>query len=372
MRFQLLALIVGVCCWSWANDIVRAESPLTMLLPFNRVEADAKKTYAITEQHGPWLIYAASFRGEDAEKQAQALILELRQRFKLKAYQHRQKYDFSKPVAGLGLNRYGGAKTMRHNMDANFEDIGVLVGNFNSIDDPNLERALQQIKSAKPACLDIQKNKQSTQQYVGIRNLYRLVSSDSEKKNRGPMGNAFATRNPLLPEEYFSARSVDPLVVEMNKDAEFSLLKNNSKYTVKIATFGGYSTMKLDEIEKLAKSSGRTKLEESAIQAHQLAAALRRDGIEAYEFHDRHESLVTVGSFESVGRPLPNGTTEFSPTICSILEKFGAERKKLPGQAVEGLVPKKFGGVQCDVQPIPIEVPRVSIGASYNRNRILD
>ena len=39
-------------------------------------------------------------------------------------------------------------------------------------------------------------------------------------------------------------------------------------------------------------------LEEAAENAHILTESLRQQGYEAYEFHDRDQSIVTVGSFD--------------------------------------------------------------------------
>ena len=38
-------------------------------------------------------------------------MLELRQKFHVEAYTFRRTYDYSKPVEGLGYNRYGGKIT---------------------------------------------------------------------------------------------------------------------------------------------------------------------------------------------------------------------------------------------------------------------
>ena len=314
------------------------------------------------------------FPAMEAEKQAHDFVMELRQKFKLKSLY---------PSAALRLfqARYGvrrgslrcARRRMRYNSVEKHDEIGVLVGNFQGLDDPTLEKTMQKIKYLKPDCLDPKRNVNSAQSFAALRSFYRQESKDELKKSKGPMGSAFATRNPLLPEEFFSVRGVDPLVIEMNRDGEYSLLKNPAKYTVKVASFNGYSTMKLDEIEKLSRSSGRTKLEEAAEKAHILTVALRKQGVEAYEFHDRSESLVTVGSFDSVGRLLPNGATEFNPTVCEILKRYGAEQKVIPGQNVVGMQPKFIvPGIQMDVQPIPIEVPRISVAANYARNRAID
>lgn len=195
-----------------------------------------------------------------------------------------------------------------------------------------------------------------------------MLNDDEEQRNKGQMGGAFATRNPIRPDENKAASGLDPLVLEMNQDAEFSLLRNRGKFTVKVATFQGVSTSKLDEIAKLERGQIRGKLEEAAVKAHKLARALRAEGVDAYEFHDRHESIVCVGGFESVGKDLESGQIELEPQILEIMRKYGAEQKPIPGQAVVGLSPRTLNGIPFDVTPVPIEVPKVSIAASYVRS----
>ena len=50
--------------------------------------------YAMTQDSGPWLIVAASFSGNGAEKQAHNLASELRERFHLHAYVHEMDFKF--------------------------------------------------------------------------------------------------------------------------------------------------------------------------------------------------------------------------------------------------------------------------------------
>src|SRR5687768_5618467 len=108
------------------------------------------------------------------------------------------------------------------------------------------------------------------------------------------MGNAFVTRNPLLPEDYFVAPGLDPLVLDMNCGVEFSLLDCPGQFSVRVATFRGESTM---DLTKMGTESGSpfhtglfngepSKLELAAEKAHKLTVALREQKIEAYEFHD--------------------------------------------------------------------------------------
>jgi hypothetical protein len=97
--------------------------------------------------------------------------------------------------------------------------------------------------------------------------------------------------------------------------------------------------------------------------------ALRKRGIEAYEYHDRTSSIVTIGSFRSDGTPRPDGTKEINPAMLKVIQDYGPARKNLPGQGVQGLKPRQLEGIPFDVQPLPIEVPRASSPSGIAANR---
>ena len=362
-RLVLVGLLAALSFVS-GSGAVWAAKPWELLIPFKRVDADGDKVYRLTDGQGPWMILATSFAGPGAEKQAQTLVLELRKKYNVEAYLHRKSYDFTEPVVGLGLNPYGGPKIMKYANAAKFDEIAVLVGDFETVNDPKLEKLLEELKYARPDCLDLSKNKSTTQRFVGLRELQRRLTPDPEKKQKGPMGNAFVTRNPLLPQEYFVPKGLDPLVEQMNRDVEYSLLKNSGQYSVRVATFRGSSSMKPSEAEKLPN-----KLEEAAVKAHELTLLLRKKGVEAYEFHDRYESIVTVGSFDSVGAKQPGGTMELNPAVHRLMQEYGPKQQPLPGQAAFGLMPRSLNGISFDVQPVPVQVPRSSIAASFTSNR---
>jgi len=338
--------------------------PWERLIPFRRVESDPDKTYRLTEGQGPWMILATSFAGPGAEKQATDLVFELRKSHNLPAFIHEQVYDFTKPVAGLGLNRYGGPKKMRYANAVKYDEIAVLVGNFENVDDPTVEKVLNKIKYTRPDSLDVKKRQSTTQRFFGLRELHRRLTPDKEKREKGPMGNAFVTRNPLLPEEYFVPTGLSPMVERMNREVEYSLLENPGNYSVRVATFRGSSTMELHDVDRKGKALP-SKLEEAAVKAHRLTTALRRQGVEAYEFHDRYESIVTVGSFDSPGTDRADGKTEINPQIHQIMKAYGPARQQLPGGAKMGLVPRSLDGIAFDVQPVPVKVPKKSIATAY-------
>jgi hypothetical protein len=346
------------------------DSPWASLIPFRKSTATAEPV-DLTEQHGPWLILAASFSGEKGEKQARALIAELRERQKLNAYLHRQTYDFTKPTFGRSINERGEPAAMRYAHAEKYDAFAVLVGNFRTVNDPALEKTLQRIKSLKPDCLDISKNKDSSQTFAALKDLYRKIGSDPERNKRGPMSSAFVTTNPLVPDDYFTAAGVDDFVMKLNKDVEFSLLNNPGKFTVRVATFRGATSINQREIEEIERADRITdKLEVAAEKAHRLTMALRKRNIEAYEFHDRNESVVTIGHFDSEGTPLANGAIDINPQMLRVIQQYRAVQTPIPGRGLMGMQPRTEAGVAFDVQPVPMAVPRRSVAADYARPRV--
>jgi hypothetical protein len=361
----------GIVALLFAAATAAAAPPWATLIPFKRVEADPNKSYELAESNGPWVIMCTSFAGPTAEQQAHDLALELRQKFKLEAYTFRQTFDFTDSTEGIGWNRYGERKRMKYLNPAKFDEIAVLVGNFVSVDNPEAEKALDLVKHAKPVTLGEKYREKSSQRFAGLRTIYRTITLDSEQKQKGPMGAAFITRNPLLPEEYFHAQGLDPFLVEINDPLEYSLLKNPGRYTVRVATFRGVDTMKPDEFARLTSDDRKaSKLDMAAVKATKLCEALRAKGIEAYEFHDRTESMVTVGSFDDYGSARPDGKTEINPAMHKIMQQYGPKESRLPNGSV-AMEARLLDGIPFDPQPWPVQVPRQSIGAAYNQSKSL-
>jgi hypothetical protein len=313
---------------------------------------------------------AATFSGEGADEQARKLIHELRSEFKLPAYSYQKKFEYSKPVRGKGVNPKGEAPLMRYRQDDDIVEIAVLVGDFQSVDDPEAQKVLKKLKYAQPKTLSGDPEK-SHQALASYRNLQKKAKETFFKDNsvKGPMANSFVITNPILPAEYFVPNGVDKLVIEMNSGVTHSLLDCPAAYTVKVATFTGHAVI-LDQKRQDAIDRGKMPksfLEEAAKNAHLLTEALRKKGYEAYEFHDRHSSIVTVGGFASVGTKRPDGKIEINPAVHTIMKTFGAETTVEPGKPAQVGQPKKIAGVPFDIQPVPVEVPRMAISNVYER-----
>lgn len=288
--------------------------------------------YALTQDQGPWLIVAASFSGDGAEKQASELAAELRGQYRIAAYVHEMSFKFGDQNPGQGLDNYGAPTKRHYRRGDQAREISVLVGNFQSIDDPDAQQMLTRIKSLEPKALQVDL-KQTTQTMAQVRQFEdTLVEKTGKSRKRGPMGQAFFTRNPLLPREYFVPKGVDSFVAKMNQGVEHSLLDCPGRQTIRVATFRGKTILQTTAQEDHSGSSfwGRKKKEdvnplvEAAENAHLLTKELRDHGWEAYEFHDRTESVVTIGSFAEVAQRLPDGRIVVIPQVQKIVQTFDA------------------------------------------------
>ena len=136
---------------------------------------------------------------------------------------------------------------------------------------------------------------------------------------------------------------------------------------MKVATFTGHVVIDQKVIKQVESGAALgSRLADAADKAHRLTLALREKGYEAYEFHDRYSSIVTVGSFKTPGTPRSDGRTEINPAIHKIMTTFGAQTTVVPGKAAPEVGrPKKLVGIPFDLQPLPVEVPLRSLSSDY-------
>jgi len=379
---------------------------LERLVPGESVEADPAADYLLSESDGPWFVMATSFSGDSAEQQAKDLVLELRQRYHMNAYTHAMTFDYTAEAPQPAVDRhgrpcvdrYGKPVKMRYQKNKKIEEIAVLVGDFPTSDDTELQKTLEKIKYLRPDVLRVAEDPQERKVHSQTLGLMRRVQKaflpdGDERKKHGPMGHAFVTRNPLLSTEYFVPRGIDPLVAKMNKGVQYSLLDATGRYTIKVATFTGAAQLEQAAGAHRDDAIDGSKLAKAALDAHKLTLALRKLEFEAYEFHDRTESIVTIGSFDSVGTRMPDGSTRFRPEVEAIRRTFsagdhpwihpGADRSKIAAAqqqfeaaaqgplamaTAHGIYPKHLVGIPFDVTPAVYEIPQRSISADYARN----
>lgn len=357
------------------------KGPLDKLIPFKKSANkepqntdDETAAYRLTDDDGPWMVMCVTFSGEQSNQQAKELVNELRKKHKLKAYYHEVTFDHTKDVQPLGVDRYGNPKKIRYRLDRAHE-VAVLVGNFGAVDDPRIEKALKKLRKLTPDCMNLDKIEQEGKKDFRALGAWREAEKDmfkqlglGDSKLKGPLGRAFVTKNPLLPDEYFVPKGLDKFVAGMNRNLKYSLLKCPGKYSVKIATFSGTVLIKQDEVKKVLNRDKPLKetLEEAGEKAHKMTLALREKGVEAYEFHDRYSSIVTVGSFQTVGTPRQDGKIEIDPAVHTIIETYGAN-KDVTETGVNVGKAKTLDGMHFDVSPIPVYVPKESIASKYER-----
>ena len=392
-----------------ASQSASAQGFLKRFIPVKKVEAKAEGDYSLAQSNGPWMVMASTFSGEGAEAQARDLVLEFRQRFNLPAYAHAMQFDLSKDQVGRGIDKYGAPVRMRYRKGDRLQEWAVLVGDFPSIDDPQAQELLKTIKTLQPQALDPNARGGESAQSLGkVRNMQRLfVKRLGANKQLGPMRTAFMARNPLLPQEYFVPKGVDKFVEKMNRGLPHSLLDNKKRYTVKVATFSGQAVLQgaKNAPRDNRRRNQRSALERAVDDAEMLVEELRKANYEAYSFHDRNESIVTIGGFDQPVNKAANGQLVPTREVARIFQTFGAryntpsdplEVQDVPlevqaeaeqrlksfqqrfsgkhGQIATGLEPKfarippgskNARVVPFDVHPEVVEVPKKSVSASF-------
>lgn len=350
----------------------------------------------LNERSGPWLVMCASFSGDAGTRKAENLAEELRSRHGLKAYVFRHEFDHTKklqsnaiPTWTIDENSASDHHIVQAKMEpattASYEEVAVMVGDFPTIDDAQAQKTLSKIKTLTADSMDASLTGAAESDLSAER--IRQWRSKSENLPAGSTtGNgafraAFLLPNPLLPDEYFESQKLDDFVIGLNKRVKHSLLKNPGIYTVSVASFQGESTFNLGEIEEkeremkwLSRNKKKiqsSKLAEASMKAHLLTEEFRKNGEEAYEFHDRNESNVCLGSFDWIVRDDGNGNKIQNPEVVALILKYKAKIKNFPGRP-NTPVPYTFPALAgkkiiCDAQPIPVLVPKVAKQSSASR-----
>lgn len=335
-------------------------------LPFRRSNSQAQTSRELTIKNGPWLIMCTSFSGENAEQSAMQLANELR-RHKLNTYLYRHSFDYSGTVTGLGWQKpdqdgHFNQKPIQMktaNLDV-VKEVAVLVGDFPAADDNRAQKALAKIKSLRISAIP-------------------ELTADPDVNQSTPLRTAFLLPNPLLPEDYFRRNELDRFVIKMNEKIEYSLLKCPGLYSVKVASFRGESIIdptrinrgetEFQSLQTTGESLTSSRLIDAEEKAHAITAELRRKGVEAYEFHDRNESFVCIGSFDWVTRET-NNTVMNNPEIVRIVDKCKPQIKSMPGNP-NAILPKSIKGIPFDAEPTPIMVPKPGKNRTVGRMSFL-
>ena len=386
MQFKHLSLIATIALLANFTLTAFAAPPdfLRFLKAANKQAADSTASLELKPEDGPWLILAASFEQDDAEKRANELAIELRKEYRLKAYVLPKNFDYTNSVPGSGFSESGGQKKMKYQDQRKVLGYGVLIGDFDSLDHPQSKEALRKVKTLQPKSLTGQADL----------NLKKWINKKPDlDAPAGPMAAAFMVKNPLLPEDYFQAPKVDKFVKSLNQNSDYSLLDCKGRFTVRVATFRGADALYLDHNNPERKINDSSDgLVRAAEHAHLAAATLRKAGYDAYEFHDRNSSSVTIGSFDSIGKTDGQGSFIYDLAIQDTMREFGGARefknsalgpiptaktlldvvsyRKIPelntGSDSEKLAKVKQYSIPFDIEPKAMAVPRPETTGMYS------
>jgi hypothetical protein len=369
------------------ESVVRSKSRLAIVLAVfaglalachasraaSNIEAVKGKHYKLTKRHGPWMIMVASFlpppddnRGEGMtpEEAAQQLVYELR-------LHHIPSYVFKQEEVEEEVNVYGRRTLTAHKakVRAWAGGICVLAGNYPASNDPVAKSTLKYIKEFQPEFLSDVEAAQPAFLGGEIKRSKSGGIFRTTKDRKGPLSGAFLTTNPLLTDEELALRSHDPFLLKLNSGSEYSLLSNPGRYTVIVATFQGHTTTNLagQTADENAFEKINVPLSEAGERAWELCSGLRHarslgydKEFEAYVYHDRYSSIVTVGSFDSKDDPRIAKLQNFFGAKVSQVKmdgtpSIGAEAFTIPHRPRPNEPSKTF---IFDAYPELIEVPR--------------
>jgi hypothetical protein len=286
-----------------------------------QAEAELLKPYVVTPAAGPWMICVSSYSSDrvtaqsraEAARNARELVEELQRSYNLRAYVFNrgaeERLKEKERVEKAIQQRRAWLQQMQappdtpiHVKRVYIEDqYAVLVGGYKDM--ATARRALEDLKKLKPV----------DHERVRLATVY--VADPKEKQVKlahvNPLTHGFVVRNPSLPAEHMVNLSAhDPFLIRLNADESFSLLKCPRRLTLAVKQFQGANTIESKATANMFQSKAAVNnksagelLNAAAVNAHNLAEALRKIGFEAYVLHTRYTSVVTVGGYDSVEDP---------------------------------------------------------------------
>ncbi len=332
--------------------------------PVVAVEFDPKKEYFLSAQDGPWMIYVASFRGDrdGTEDQpyflARELVKELRTNYGVAAYM----FNRSEEERQKELQRREELRK-QYGPDVPIKKVriphewAVVVGNYKDMN--HAKKELDQLKKKEPPKSVPYGNAVIAHQPGGKHIDPSEVTAKTARLN--PLRGSFVVRNPLAPKDPAQSAAFDPLWLPLNADETFSLFKCPAPYTLVVRAYQGAAAMQssinpesvfnrkkdsdtIRNFDHFLKSDGKV-LDRGAKEARLLVEALRHPTLnfDAYIFHTREGSFVTVGGFRSPDDP-----------------KLAEAQRVLAGMEIQLHLDGKVAGAERLLsQPRPMIVPRM-------------
>ncbi len=292
MRRCLLTLVSGVVVATWTVSASAAP-----------VDADPNKPYLVTPDVGPWVIFAASYKGANCKDFAHQAVLCLRQRDQVPAYvydrgeaERRQQREFMEEMRRDNhLSPDAHLRTVHID-----EECAVLIGGFKDMESAG--KALAAVKKLPPP--NIQNYKPDMMVLPGSQGptaqLYAV----------NPFTNSFVTRNPVIPFNTEKQKKEYEVLKHLNEEEDYSLLKCKAPWTLEVQAYSGPSIIQTSGStpNKFTNNIGLGQksadvLAAAANQAHEVARLLRTQHYDAYVLHTRRASYVAVGGFSGPEDP---------------------------------------------------------------------
>ena len=319
--------------------IVWAMTAFAVLFAQAPVAPETTNKYPLTDREGPWLIHIGSFRGDQSLDYAHRLAEETRTKHHLLTFIYSMnEIDAVKDREELRQNQIkmigtdkvpGSEEHQKFKTVRVVKEYSVFVGNY-----PDMEKARFEsvkVKEFEPPTSipsyginlfnESNPNARADSDAIPHSGIFKLKTTRSEDRKilnqsvGNPYRQAFVVRNPILTKAaaVVSAQSqqpsttFDPAWRELNAKEKYSIFTCPKPWTIVVAHFAP-PTLVQSSLNDNVLQTGTTlppaelgkALERAAETARQMAELLRDGGkgYDAYVFHTRQYSVVTVGAFD--------------------------------------------------------------------------
>ena len=315
-------------------------------------EMDATEMYKVNPQAGAWMILAASYSGDDGKELCRQLLIELRNRHRLPAYvfnlaeKERTKQMLEEQEQIKKQNPLVPYRKRTYHIQ---DQWAVLIGGYK--DSKAANAALQGVRNLPMPNLKLPSGKlpydcTSEPQIDGGRVMVKSTPIS-------PFVHAMCVPNPTIANPHQNGKKYDPFWERLNEGESFSLLRARKPWTLVVKEYIGGSVVQpkttsggiMDSFSWLGGHKPGEYLDAAGQQAHKLAESLRDLHFDAYVFHTRTSSVVTIGNFD-------NPEDKDAQRVRQQYQSFQQQ------QASSWTKTGKKDPLELYSQPIPIEVPR--------------
>lgn len=286
--------------------------------------------FLLQKEHGPFMVMAHTFRGPDASRYAQALCIELRDRYGLPAYVWHLKiqpgHSNIRNVAPTAPSEIPGNRVTDPEGRRVYDEAAVLVGNC--VTEKESQDLWYKVKKLHSKTLDglpsiypwrkkgLSRALMTTNPLRASQELFPGSIADGVAKDGAIDMEAFGMALQNAP------KKPDKLLVQMNQGSR-SLLKCNGEWVIQVAEFSGRSVIAdgtaqaidgktVDKQTLRAAFSSDSFLKKSPLAqaaddaetlAEELSKSKKLGKLKPYVYHDRFSSKVYIGPFSSPNDP---------------------------------------------------------------------